>query len=238
MLAISSYKQAFEKAIRLFIDSYVPLLPFLIAFAAFSFLVDYFYPVQPNAVTKEAFFVVIVTQIVVMLFFNFIIHGVYQYHNQQKIAYHEAILQGAKRFFPMLFAMFFIFIPILIMGIIAVIALTMGMGLGTLTIFFGAVAIYGLIIVIYCYFTAFLVVCKNRGPWQGIKESIQVVKGHWLALLLVILIMSAVIGGFYYVMYLMMGMILAKAILLLLSFSLGPCVMVVFYELLSSKKTA
>ncbi len=230
----------YKSVVQLFVDSYADVFPFLFMLAIIQYSTDFFF----NPIGTHQFLNAIIQMIAEMLFSCFVLSALYQRRHQDKISYSEVFSQGLLKVIPMIGASIILLFPIIVFMLVAFALLFMlNMPLSTMYSALTIVAIIGLlyffIVFTYCYVVGVLIVCEGEGPWNGIKKSWKMVRGHWLKTFLLLLSLSVIIGIVNWILIKTVGKLYAKEFITLLLFSLGPVLMVVLCEQLEniSEKT-
>lgn len=241
---LPSVLSTYQSAFRLYTQTYLTILPFILGLVGISLLIDHWFPIpKDNAslVSHSYWINFVLTLLTGALFLCFVTLCIDMKRSQKKIDYLYVIIKGFTRFPSLIFSNLILIGPMILMGALlfmfmpseAAIAqseqspaslLLIPLALLAFIVAIGSITMY-----VYCFIAGILIILKWKSAWAGLKESYQITKGHWLKTFVISTILMSI--------YLLTALILQKivpnyfnAIKDLLTFSLWPCIAIMHAE--------
>lgn len=191
----STYSHAF----KLFINSFVAVLPFAIVYIIIDLfleaLVSMTLPkIDPSYADHLSIVYLLIITLISIWIFSCILLGIYQKHHQLPFRYTSICLISIQKFFKIVVAMIILLLPIILMslmlhfisGIFETLAQPDAQELNLMSIMmiiflalFCICMIAWLLICIYFYVTPLLIMTKSEKVINSIKHSRKLIKGYW-----------------------------------------------------------
>ncbi len=243
---LPSITNIYSRAFQLYGKSYIDVLPLVIVYVLFMYLIDRFLPITPAQAQPFAwaFVLNIVLQMVnSLVFFSCILYGVNQKYNNLPFNYADVIQKGGQRSLPVLLSAVILMIPPIIMsfilGFISGFASAASKGspeidlLKIISVIFVIIAIVvviaWVIMTLYFYVSSAQIVLRGANAVDGLRQSWKLVRGHWWKTFAILLIVMLAVGLLNFLLIMLIGP-LAKQIASLIVYPLGAAVMLVYNE--------
>lgn len=239
MQKLPSLTYTFGRTFKLYAQSFIDILPFLLLLLLTKFLLDKFLP-QQSAMTMVFFARIIIDIVLTSFFFSIIIATIYEKYQAQPFHLIPSVIKGVSRSGQIFFAYLLLSLPI----ILTLVLIEVGDRLllpdfMTREVFdlqkwislsmIGFALLITLILFVYSFVAGIFIVIKKENAIVGLKHSWQLIQSFWLdTLLLVILFgmlnisLSLIFDEFH--------IKAASQILTLVMSSFYPCLMVIHYD--------
>ncbi len=239
MQKLPSLTSTFVRTFKLYTNSFIDVLPFLLFMLLSKFLLDKFLP-QQSSMTPFFFLRILLDIMITSLFFSFIIFAIYQKMQSQRIHFMQSMINGGLRFGQIFIAYLLLSLPI----VLTLVLIEVGVRLllpdyMTREVFemqkwislsmIGLALIITFILFVYSFVAGIFIVIKKENAFLGLKHSWQLVQTYWLDTLLLVVLFGMMNMG----LSLLLDEFHLKAtaqILTLLMSSFYPCLMVIHFE--------
>jgi hypothetical protein len=240
--SLPSIISTYQRVGKLYAKGYVDVLPFTLLFVILEYVIDKGLPLPIPQQSFNAHFLAntLLQFFVSLLFFNFILYGMFQKHHNLKFDYVDVLQRGVMRLLPVILALLMMISPIIIIGFmagfidafIADISSLAGLGKILMACFYIICLFISLATAVFCiyfYVSTLLIVVKKTSALEGLKQSWKLIRGHWFktfGLLLIIIILSLLLN---FILHKVVGSV-SKELVNVLLYPLGGALMVIYYE--------
>ncbi len=239
MQKLPSLTSTFGRTCKLYAQSFIDVLPYLLLMLLAKFLLDKFLP-QQSSMTASFFLRVLLDIMITSFFFSFIIFAIYQKYQSQQIHFMQSIINGASRFGQIFIAYLLLSLPVVLtLALIEVGDRLLLPDYMTREVFdmqkwislsmIGVALLITFILFVYSFVAGIFIVIKKENAILGLKHSWRLIQSFWLdTLLLVILFgmlnisLSLILDEFH--------IFAASQILTFLMSSFYPSLMVIHFE--------
>lgn len=201
-----SIKTTYEKAFKLYKDTYIEMLPIVLLLVISEYFLNrYFQPFEKLAL-NERILLLFLSGFLNSLFLSIVLWGMYQRYHQQAVGYMKMIVAGGKRSLAIFTYLIVFFVPI-VLTFAVVNALYTKEAYTPAVLFFILLLplSYVIFVGVFFYVAPVLIVNKNYDALSGLKKSWLLVRNNWLPTFQTILILIVLMTMIQFVFFLLLG---------------------------------
>lgn len=225
-----SLSQTFYQAFKLYTQSFLEVLWFLLLIALSHMALDRFFP-QQSVVNASFFYRIFLDMSLSALGFTFVVYTLYQKQRSKPCNIIYVITKSSQRFMTMLIAYLLISTPLLLTLYLQSIANLSRLPpvLQQLPLL---IALIGTVIIVtYAFLAGMFIMVENQSAVRGLMKSARLVHDYWVDTLLVVLMYGMIAIGLS--MFLQdLNVSYGVAILTFFTSSFYPALMVIHFETL------
>lgn len=236
MKKLPSFKTTCQRVFKLYFDTFLYVLPFVLACVACEFFFTKFL-VSEQSSQFTRIFAVILLLIIAGLFYVFVIKAVYNKYHQQATDYTNCLKEGIKRYPDFLLSQVILMIPLMVLITLIFIPQILGhepsavasfsdLVLKSIMVLSACAAVAYLLFCLYFYVSPVHIINEKYDAVSGLKKSLNLIKGYWLDTFLLIFSLALLVIVLEWLLRFALGDY-ASELARLLTFSLGACLVVV-----------
>lgn len=227
----------FKSTLTLYAKNFIPLLPITLLVTIAEHFFNDIIKQEPEHALNDAEFLhnlsvlggsFVAYILIYTLLFSIAIYGMHLSQSSQSFNYKQAIEKGAQRTLPLLLAMLCIVVP-LVAILVPTIMIDPQSKAGIFFFLFIPVYIFIFIAFVYLYASSALIVTREYGPINGLKQSWKLTKGYWWNTFVLIFILGIVTATLTWGIRIFAGNF-TDEIITFITFPLAPAFMLVLLD--------